>query len=83
LDRALQDLPTEEFGKLEVWPDGSAIELEDRDIHLSVHGLLTKILPACCPRDPLQRSLPAAAARQLHAQSAKAREPTVVRVVDL
>lgn len=46
---ALQDVPTEEFGKLEVWPDGSAIELEDRDIHISVHGLLTAILPAMLP----------------------------------
>ena len=26
--------------------DGSAIEIEDRDIHLSVHGLMTAILPA-------------------------------------
>lgn len=43
---ALQDVPTAELGKLEVWPDGSAIELEDRDIHISVHGLLTPILPA-------------------------------------
>jgi hypothetical protein len=27
---ALQDVPTEELGKLAVWPDGSAIELGDR-----------------------------------------------------
>jgi hypothetical protein len=46
---ALQDVPAEELGKLEVWPDGSAIELEDRDIHISVHGLLTAILPAMLP----------------------------------
>ena len=46
---ALQDVSTEELGKLEVWPDGSAIELEDRDIHISVHGLLTAILPAMLP----------------------------------
>jgi hypothetical protein len=46
---ALQDVPTEELGKLEVWPDGSAIELDDRDIHISVHGLLTAILPAMLP----------------------------------
>ncbi|MGC2032785.1 MAG: DUF2442 domain-containing protein [Steroidobacteraceae bacterium] len=44
---ALQDVPTEELGKLEVWPDGSAIELED--IQISVHGLLTAILPAMLP----------------------------------
>jgi hypothetical protein len=46
---ALQDVPTGELSKLEVWPDGSAIELEDRDIHISVHGLLTAILPAMLP----------------------------------
>jgi hypothetical protein len=46
---ALQDVPIEELGKLEVWPDGSAIELEERDIHISVHGLLTAILPAMLP----------------------------------
>jgi|SRR5579863_9298462 hypothetical protein len=46
---ALQDIPTAELGKLNVWPDGSAIELEDRDIQISVHGLLTAILPAMLP----------------------------------
>jgi hypothetical protein len=46
---ALQEVPTEELHKLEVWPDGSAIELEDRDVHISVHGLLTAILPAMLP----------------------------------
>jgi hypothetical protein len=46
---ALQDVPTKELSKLEVCPDGSAIELEDRDIQISVHGLLTAILPAMLP----------------------------------
>jgi len=46
---ALQDVPPEELAKLEVWPDGSAIELEDRDIHISVNGLLTAALPAMLP----------------------------------
>ena len=46
---ALQDVPTEDLTKLEIWPDGSAIELEDRDIHISVHGLMTAILPAMLP----------------------------------
>ncbi len=31
------------------WPDGSAIELEDRDIQISVHGLMTAILPGVIP----------------------------------
>jgi hypothetical protein len=32
-----------------MWPDGSAIELENRDIQVSVHGLLTSVLPAMLP----------------------------------
>lgn len=46
---ALQDLPAEDLAKLEVWPDGSAIEIEDRDIHIGVDGLMTAILPAMLP----------------------------------
>jgi hypothetical protein len=46
---ALRDVPVEDLVKLEVWPDGSAIELEGHDIHISVHGLLMVILPAVIP----------------------------------
>ena len=46
---ALQDVPREDLAKLEVWPDGSAIALEGRDIHISVHDLMTAILPAMLP----------------------------------
>jgi hypothetical protein len=46
---ALQDVPIEELGQLDIWPDGSAIELESRDIHISVDGLMTAILPAMLP----------------------------------
>lgn len=46
---ALQDVPIEELAQLEIWPDGSAIELESRDIHISVDGLMTAILPAMLP----------------------------------
>jgi hypothetical protein len=46
---ALQDVPPEELARLEMWPDGSAIELEHRDIHISVHGLMAAILPALLP----------------------------------
>ncbi len=46
---ALQEVPAEDLARLEVWPDGSAIELEDRDIHISVHGLMAAILPAMLP----------------------------------
>ena len=46
---ALQEVSAEELARLEVWPDGSAIELEDRGIHISVHGLMTAVLPAMLP----------------------------------
>jgi hypothetical protein len=46
---ALREVPTEDLARLEVWADGSAIELEDRDIHIGVHGLLTTMLPAMLP----------------------------------
>lgn len=46
---ALRDVPPDDLAKLEVWPDGSAIELEDRDIHISVDGLMTALLPAMLP----------------------------------
>jgi hypothetical protein len=46
---ALQDVPTENLARLEIWPDRSAIELEDRDVHISSHGLMTALLPAMLP----------------------------------
>ncbi len=46
---ALQDVPVEDLTQLEIWPDGSAIELESRDIHIGVDGLLTAILPSVLP----------------------------------
>lgn len=46
---ALQDVTTEDLMRLEVWPDGAAIEIEDRDIHISVHGLLSAVLSAMLP----------------------------------
>jgi hypothetical protein len=46
---ALQNLPLKDLLKLHVWPDGSAIAIEERDIHISVHGLLSAILPAMLP----------------------------------
>lgn len=46
---ALQDVPIEALAKLAVWPDGSAIELEELDIHISVDGLMATVLPAMLP----------------------------------
>lgn len=50
---ALQEIPAHELEGLEVWSDGSAIELEARDIHISVDGLLTDVLPALLPESAL------------------------------
>lgn len=46
---ALQGVPVEDLINLMVWPDGSAIELENRDIQISVDGLMTALLPAMLP----------------------------------
>ena len=46
---ALQEVPTEDLAKLEVWSDGSAIAVEERDIHISVHGLMVAVLPVMLP----------------------------------
>jgi hypothetical protein len=50
---ALQGVPPEELAQLAVWPDGSAIELECRDLQISVDGLLTAVLPALLPEAAL------------------------------
>jgi hypothetical protein len=42
---AFKDVPVSALARLEIWPDGSAIELEERDIHISVQGLLAAMLP--------------------------------------
>lgn len=47
---ALRHVPKRALGALEVWPDGSALALHGRDVHISVHGLMTAILPAMLPR---------------------------------
>ena len=46
---ALQETSARDLARLEVWPDGSAIELEARDIHIGVHGLIVALLPAMLP----------------------------------
>jgi len=46
---ALRDASPEALAGLEVWPDGSAIEVDALDIQVSVHGLLSAALPAMVP----------------------------------
>ncbi len=45
----LANLTPADLAELDVWPDGSAIELDAHDIHISVHGLLTGLLPRLLP----------------------------------
>lgn len=47
---ALDDATVEDMAKLIVWPDGSILELEDLDIQVAVHGLVTLALPVLVPR---------------------------------
>jgi hypothetical protein len=53
---ALSDVPDDELAKLEIWPDGSAIELEHRDIQINVHGMLTELLPKMLPTQALAQA---------------------------
>jgi len=46
---ALRDVPIPSLAKLAVWPDGSAIEIDHLDIHISVDGLMAVVLPAMLP----------------------------------
>jgi len=46
---ALQEISAKDLKKLEVWPDGSAIEIKQHDIQISVHGLIVALLPAMLP----------------------------------
>jgi hypothetical protein len=80
---ALQDVPTDELSKLEVWPDGSAIELEDRDIQISVHGLLTAILPAMLPSRSVAAIFASRGGQATSREKRKSSRPTVVKVVGL
>ena len=40
---------SDDLNTMTVWPDGSVIEIEKRDIHISVHGLLTAALTVLVP----------------------------------
>ena len=45
----LAQLPPDQLALLDIWPDGSDIEIDTLDIHVSVHGLLSQVLPAMLP----------------------------------
>ena len=46
---ALQDVGLDDLAKIEVWPDGSVIDIEDLDIHISVDGMVKAALPVLVP----------------------------------
>jgi hypothetical protein len=45
----LQDVGPDDLRKMELWPDGSVIEIEDLDIHISVDGMIKAALPVLVP----------------------------------
>jgi hypothetical protein len=45
----LQDAGPGDLAKMELWPDGSLIEIEDLDIHISVDGMVKAALPVLVP----------------------------------
>jgi hypothetical protein len=47
---ALQEASTRDLASLQVWPDGSMIEVAGKDVHILVHGLITAVLPVLLPR---------------------------------
>ena len=46
---ALRIVAVEDLAAMALWPDGSVIEIESQDIHISVHGLLTAALTVLVP----------------------------------
>lgn len=46
---ALRDVMPNDLGKMELWPDGSLIDIEHLDIHISVHGMIEASLPLLTP----------------------------------
>jgi hypothetical protein len=46
---ALEDVRPDDLAKMELWPDGSLIEIEALDIHISVDGMVKVALPVLVP----------------------------------
>jgi hypothetical protein len=46
---ALQDVGPDDLARIELWPDGSLIEIDDLDIHVSVDGMVKAALPVLVP----------------------------------
>jgi hypothetical protein len=50
---ALRDARPDDLARIELWPDGSIIEIEHLDIHISVDGMVRSALPVLIPRNLL------------------------------
>ncbi len=46
---ALQDVKHRDLAAMEIWLDGSVIEIDDLDIHISIDGLIRSALPVLIP----------------------------------
>ena len=72
---SLVRLSPDQLAHLEVWRDGSAIELEALDIQVSVHGLLSEVLPAMLPASFLAGLFASRGGKSMsHAKQTTARE---------
>lgn len=49
---ALADLPATAMARLRLWPDGTVLELPDHDVHVSVPGLLRRVVADLAPHRP-------------------------------
>ena len=57
-------------------PDGSAIEIEECDVHIGVHGLIAALLPAMLPARVIAWCLRAGAVRRRPFRKRKVRGKT-------
>jgi hypothetical protein len=44
-----RDVVPDDLGKMELWPDGSLIDIENLDIHITVDGMIKAALPVLVP----------------------------------
>jgi len=50
LVKSLQAVKAEHLASMTLWPDGSLIEIEALDLHISVDGMIKAALPVLVPR---------------------------------
>jgi hypothetical protein len=60
LVKSLQAVDAEHLAGMTLWPDGSLIEIEALDVHVSVDGMIKAALPVLVPRQIAARMFAAA-----------------------